>query len=323
MEQQSALTTERIQVLDVIRGFALVGLPYVNILLFWLGQIEEPTDSWNIWLQRGLFFFVEGRFFSIFSFLFGVGFYIFLTRAEAKGRPKYRLYCRRLLLLLAFGIIHLFFQFGRSISLYAVYGFIVLPFFKVPKLVNAIIGIVGVIVLSIVGIKALLPLPLIILGLAVGQYRLFEVFKLHVKKIRLVWLGSGLLTVLSVVILVNVAPESGFMPIPFLVEGGEIPESTRFIQLALAFGPIVSLFYMTTLMLGSKRESFVSKALQPYGKMALTNYLAQTAILLLVLLMLPSDVQVSYSQLIIVCSLLVVFQIVFSILWLRKFRYGH
>ena len=67
--------------------------------------------------------FIEKKFFSIFSFLFGVGFYIFATRAEARGdRPRMR-FARRLLALLVIGIIHIFIFWGSILAIYAVIGF--------------------------------------------------------------------------------------------------------------------------------------------------------------------------------------------------------
>ncbi|MEN1970615.1 hypothetical protein WMZ97_21480 [Lentibacillus sp. N15] len=70
------MTTHRINVLDLIRGFALIGLPFVNVLALW-DSVNLSGTQGDIWIQRFLYIFVEGRFYAIFSFLFGIGFWIF------------------------------------------------------------------------------------------------------------------------------------------------------------------------------------------------------------------------------------------------------
>ena len=90
------ITNKRIDELDYIRGFALLGIILVNILALLNIKIPDPNTV-DASYQRFLYLFVEGRFFSIFSFLFGVGFYIFISRAIAKGKNGYVL--RRLVAL--------------------------------------------------------------------------------------------------------------------------------------------------------------------------------------------------------------------------------
>ena len=79
------IINKRIDELDYIRGFALLGIILVNILALLNIKIPDPSTV-DASYQRFLYLFVEGRFFSIFSFLFGVGFYIFISRAIAKGK---------------------------------------------------------------------------------------------------------------------------------------------------------------------------------------------------------------------------------------------
>ena len=79
------MTNKRIDELDYIRGFALLGIILVNILALLNIKIPDPNTV-DASYQRFLYLFVEGRFFSIFSFLFGVGFYIFISRAIAREK---------------------------------------------------------------------------------------------------------------------------------------------------------------------------------------------------------------------------------------------
>jgi hypothetical protein len=70
---------ERIQALDVLRGFALCGIVFINIHQT-LGMRDLPT---------GLALFVQARFYVISSLLFGIGFAIFRERATARSdRPR-------------------------------------------------------------------------------------------------------------------------------------------------------------------------------------------------------------------------------------------
>src|SRR6476660_7442726 len=74
---------ERIQALDLLRGWAMFGVLWSN-LNDWYGVADETT-----WLDRAIGFvqeyFVEGRFFILLCFLFGIGFGIQLTRAAQRG----------------------------------------------------------------------------------------------------------------------------------------------------------------------------------------------------------------------------------------------
>ncbi|WP_099478103.1 hypothetical protein [Paenibacillus ihbetae] len=50
MKRQPATGTGRLHVLDQLRGFALLGLPFVNVLALWL--IATPETAADVWLQR-------------------------------------------------------------------------------------------------------------------------------------------------------------------------------------------------------------------------------------------------------------------------------
>ena len=105
-------SSERIQALDVVRGFALIGIFLMNIEFFNrpmhdLGQ-GLPTDvtgadHWAGWL---IYTLVQGKFWTMFSLLFGMGFAVMLTRAERAERNFLRPYLRRIAALFAFGTIH-------------------------------------------------------------------------------------------------------------------------------------------------------------------------------------------------------------------------
>lgn len=127
--------SERIQVVDVLRGFALFGILLVNMALFGgpVYQVvtatgEAPADL-DAWATFGIRFLAEGKFYSLFSLLFGFGLTMMLTRSQARGVSFVPLYMRRLLVLLAFGLLHaVLFWVGDVLLLYAVLGFPLLLF---------------------------------------------------------------------------------------------------------------------------------------------------------------------------------------------------
>lgn len=143
--------TERIEVLDVLRGLAIFGILLVNVTFYGtsLQTIMWRTASWTGWdkaVQIVLQLLVEGKFLAVFSFLFGYGMVIFQERAEAKGRPFTRLFARRLTLLLLFGLAHgLLLWYGDILFHYALLGFVLLLFrrAKPATLVIWAIGLLG------------------------------------------------------------------------------------------------------------------------------------------------------------------------------------
>ena len=122
--------TERIVTLDVIRGFALLGILVVNMASF-SGRtaFDEPMALWD----QAAFFVVDvlfsGKFNSLFSMLFAVGFALQLERLEqrAGGADARWIYVRRLLVLFAIGIAHAILLWsGDVLHMYALLGFVLL-----------------------------------------------------------------------------------------------------------------------------------------------------------------------------------------------------
>lgn len=111
----------RIEALDVVRGFALLGIFLMNIEFFnrTLTGIAAgmPLGLTGVdWLASWFIaYFVQGKFWTIFSLLFGMGFAVMLTRAEGSGRSFLGPYLRRILALAAFGAAHYVFLWGGDI----------------------------------------------------------------------------------------------------------------------------------------------------------------------------------------------------------------
>jgi uncharacterized protein len=124
---------ERIQALDVLRGVAVGGILLANILVFF-GLFIIPPDRAAAFStvaadRVALFFekvFVDGKFYSVFSLLFGIGFGVQLARGGEAALPRFK---RRLRILLGIGAIHAFLIWaGDILMLYALLGFM-MPWF--------------------------------------------------------------------------------------------------------------------------------------------------------------------------------------------------
>jgi uncharacterized protein len=135
-EIQPISTSERIDVIDVLRGLAVCGILIGNMQWFTGYGMMPPAVA-----QQAPFidhvthflvhFFIEGKFYSIFSFLFGFGFALQIARAEERGDTEAKVFKRRLLWLLVIGAIHAIFLWpGDILSVYAVIGFLLILFRK-------------------------------------------------------------------------------------------------------------------------------------------------------------------------------------------------
>lgn len=129
-------SNERIDVLDVLRGLAVGGILLGNLQWFsgygfMPPALVEQTSAIDHGVRFLIHFFVEGKFYSIFSFLFGFGFAIQMARAAERGDTKASLFKRRLFWLLVIGILHAVLLWsGDILTLYALLGFVLLLFRK-------------------------------------------------------------------------------------------------------------------------------------------------------------------------------------------------
>lgn len=324
---EPTVNTSRIHAIDSLRGLALFGLPFVNILALWGAYINLSGTLTDSWMQRFLYIFVEGRFYAIFSFLFGVGLWIFYSRAKAKNDHPVMLFTRRMLILLVIGIMHQMIHPGEALLIYAIIGFLVIFLHKLPRSVNLFVGIIGVVIGSILAAKLLLILPLMMLGLAFGQYRVFEMVEQHRKKWFWVMLLSLIATVASTIVLWQTAPANGlvtYMPHIVLTDAQMTTNMAfyDFAELSMKLAPFFSIFYVSLLVLIVTRLRNEQGLLNAFGRMAFTNYLAQTIIIVSIGLFIPKETIISYMTAMFVCLVMVVLQMIFSVYWLKAFKYG-
>lgn len=133
--QSPVKTNEREIFMDILRGFAILGIFIANLngFSFWdsHGDAKEGSfllpglDKKMIFIHH---FLLEGKFYSIFSFLFGWGIALQLKRSNIDGVQSYSLVLRRLAVMLLLGAFHLMIWIGDIVFLYAMLGFILLFF---------------------------------------------------------------------------------------------------------------------------------------------------------------------------------------------------
>jgi uncharacterized protein len=128
---------ERIRAIDTLRGVAVLGILLMNILGFaypFVASFDPRAggglDGANFWIWAGNTALFEGKMRAIFSMLFGAGMLVLTSRLEQRGLAAQAadVYYRRLLWLLAFGLIHAYFiWWGDILFFYAVLGLFLFP----------------------------------------------------------------------------------------------------------------------------------------------------------------------------------------------------
>lgn len=140
---------DRLPVMDILRGFALLGIFLMNIEFFtrtlqtYSGGVS-PSEGLDHALGLAVYVAVQGKFWVLFALLFGMGFALMRDRASSAGRPFFGLYLRRTLLLALFGALHIAFVWVGDILLaYAITALLLMMF---AWLRGTAAGVVGVLV---------------------------------------------------------------------------------------------------------------------------------------------------------------------------------
>jgi len=115
---------ERNPVVDILRGFALFGILLVNFP----GSEASRTGTADDVVMKLLTILVSSKFYTTFSFLFGLGFALQFLRAQSRGRRIVPVYIRRMLVLFLIGLGHAVFIWqGDVLMIYAVMGLFLIP----------------------------------------------------------------------------------------------------------------------------------------------------------------------------------------------------
>jgi uncharacterized protein len=137
-KSQPIAPSKRIDLIDALRGFAILGILMVNMKLFYsplasmaLGY-QGSEGSADLLSMIFIKIFFEGKFYMLFSLLFGYGFYIFMKKSTTNGSSIAPVFARRINILLVFGLLHVLLLWAGDILVwYALYGFLLMAFRKV------------------------------------------------------------------------------------------------------------------------------------------------------------------------------------------------
>lgn len=126
--------SERTGVIDALRGFALLGVLLANLISFVVfpmpsAIIEQASAGpMNHYYELFVNVFIDNKFITLFSLLFGYGFGVLMDRLTLKGVNATVFYFRRMMILFALGFVHIFFWWGEILHIYSVCGLVMLLF---------------------------------------------------------------------------------------------------------------------------------------------------------------------------------------------------
>jgi uncharacterized protein len=293
------LNTQRIRIIDILRGFALIGILFANIP--GIAHLTFDTNA-DVQMYRFIGFVFEQRFFPIFSFLFGLGFFIFMRNAEAKGAPANKLIIRRLALLILFGIAHHFLQPGEALLIYGIFGFGLLPLYKHSPGIVFLAGTV-MLVLGIITTDYFVTLAMFYFGMFIGKIGFFENPEKYRRQVQTLWAFS----------LLAIGPS-------LWAQQHYLTTNNFFTWQSIA-GLFIATAFTTSILLWRKSENYLN-FLAAYGRTALTNYILQSVIVWLIALALGGRGSVSYQAVPWIWLSIFPVQVIISNLWMRRFNYG-
>ncbi|MDQ3552597.1 MAG: DUF418 domain-containing protein, partial [Bacteroidota bacterium] len=129
---QPVQRNRRVYLLDILRGFAILGIFIMNLwaFTFYFGYTDAEKAAVALAKYDGITTFfqqmlLEGKFYSLFSMLFGIGFAIYLSKA-GENKKVLSLFKRRLLILLCLGFIHLILWVGDIVAFMPCWDFCLL-----------------------------------------------------------------------------------------------------------------------------------------------------------------------------------------------------
>jgi uncharacterized protein len=160
--------SERIRSLDVLRGFAVLGILMMNIQSFAMigAAYFNPTAygdltgaNYAVWLLSHLF--TDMKMMALFSMLFGAGMVLMAERMEARGRKPAPVHYRRTFILLLFGMAHAWLLWtGDILYAYAMCGFLVYLFRKKEPKTLIVLGVLALAVATVLGLATQFSMPM-------------------------------------------------------------------------------------------------------------------------------------------------------------------
>ena len=345
---------ERITTLDAVRGVAVLGILTMNAVSYGL----SPSAYYNIGADpaasaldsaigaAGEIFF-DQKFMGLFSALFGAGIVLFADRAEAKGRRPVLFSLWRNALLFAIGVVHTLFWDGDILVVYALCAPVLLAMRKAQPRTLVAVGTATVLASAVlaglaqstvdasgsglgdgfwfdsgslsdeVGLWLLADFFLRSLGMMLIGVALFRTGIItgarsddHYRRMARWGLGLGLPLAAAGHLWVVAEDFS-----PAVAVSGTIPNTVATIPVVLGYLAVIT-------RCNAAGEGGLRARVRAAGRMALTNYLTQTALGLLVLRGLFDPADLSRSVLVVFIVAVWALQLWWSSLWLARFDYG-
>ncbi len=339
--------------LDLIRGVAVLGILVMNAVSYgldivpYLNLSAGGSETLLDWAIGGFGeIFVDQKFMGLFSLLFGAGILLFCDRAAAKGRRPSLLSLWRNLLLLGIGLLHTALWVGDILVIYALASPIVLLLRKLRPAILFTLGGASILMsplMALVTQDMVMADPSLLGGfwtpgtemsisvadfiivdfvsralgmmlIGIGLYRTGVMTgdrtTAFYRRLAMVGLGIGL--PLATIGLVWVAA-TDFSPEVALV--GTIPNTLGTVPATLGYLALICLW-------NRRPETALHQRLRSIGRMALTNYLAQTVLGVLILQTLLADVDLTRTMLAVFIAAVWAAQLWWSTAWLDRFRYG-
>lgn len=369
--------SERHDVIDALRGFALLGVCVVNLLSLSLYEFLDPQlqaglhgSGFNAAAGNVLEWLVNVKFITLFSLLFGFGFALQLERASARGQDGVWRYMRRLLVLVAIGGVHAWFVWwGDILFTYAVVGLLMIPFRNASDRVLLVVGFAVAILPPLLApvVRPILPelpaqaemygraldvfsapswshalafnmemsgwarlsnwalvcfvLGRFLLGYWAGRKGLLQAPDKHLPLLRRILIGSLIAWLLASLLSLVQGPMRATWPIL------NVEPVKMAVRMLLRVGPLaLGIAYAIGFVLLFRRGDWSSRLayLAPLGRMALTNYLTQSLLGIVLFYGVGLGLGPAHGMAVVLLAwaLVLSLQIVWSQWWLARFRYG-
>ncbi|PER37388.1 hypothetical protein COL26_33940 [Bacillus thuringiensis] len=296
---------QRIEIVDYLRGFALIGITFTNIFQHTNTVSTDANPYFSSFIQS----FMVSKIILIFMFLLGLSSALFMSNLKKRGEKANLIYIRRFSTLLLIGVTCTFVGVpaGGLFIMYAIYGLIGFVFQYIPPMINIVIFIAIAILTwftrdmfliegestnnQIVSLLNMLSgFSMIILGIFLGQVSFFN----HLQRCK------GLLATSAALLFFLTYYSYGWM--------------NNFNSLVMSLFYIVCFTILSMIPMIRSIFSF----LIAFGRMSMSNYIVHTSIVYYYL----ENGKFSFLIYLGIGLSIIVIQIIYSNIWLKHFRMG-
>jgi len=345
---------ERITNLDAVRGIAVLGILVMNAVSYGLPEAAyfnlDAAGSGSLldWaIGVGGEIFVDQKMMALFSLLFGAGVVIFADRADAKGNSSRWLSLWRNVLLFGIGVLHAIVWEGDILTVYALCSPIVLVLRNRNPRALMTVGVGAVLFSALLAVLIQPSIPadgvglgtywfvdggpigdaaglflisdfflrafgMMLIGVALYRFGIVQGTKPadYYRRMARIGFGVGFPLAVAGVVLQFAADFS-----PRVAVIGEVPNTIATIPLAFGYLALIALW-------NQRPDTIWHDRVRSVGKMALTNYLTQTIIGIVVLRVILDRGDLNRTGIAVFILFVWAAQILWSRLWLRHFQFG-